>query len=169
KDRPEPKHLSNGDSVLYRGKVLKIRTLAVSDTSARVRLREPFFDVHLPKMTDPSLNHILEAWFRRQAKALISLEARRLAREFHIAVGRISIRDQKTRWASCSSRGNLNFNWRLLMAPPEVLRYVIIHELTHREQMNHSRKFWSLVAKRCPDYKNHQKWLKENSAKLREV
>jgi len=169
KDRPVQKHLSDGDSVLYRGKALQIRALAISDTSAIVRLHEPFFEVRLPKTTDLSLNRILEAWFRQQAKTQISREVRHLARELNVAVGRIFIRDQKTRWASCSSKGNLNFNWRLLMAPPEVLRYVIIHELTHREQMNHSRKFWALVAKRCPDYKNHQKWLKENGAKLREV
>ena len=80
---------------------------------------------------------------------------RRKARE------RISIRSAKTRWGSCSSEGNLNFHWKLVLMPPEVLDYVVVHELAHRKEMNHSRKFWAEVKNVLPDYDKRRKWLKE--------
>ncbi len=163
------KKLSAGDSVLYKGESIKIRALSVSEKTATIRLRESFFEIHLPQDGNLPLNEVLATWFRWQAKSQIVVETRRVAEKLGVEINRISIRDQKTRWGSCSSRKNLSFNWRLLMAPPAVLRYVITHELTHLEQMNHSKKFWSLVAKRCPDYKTHQKWLKEHGAELRKI
>lgn len=79
---------------------------------------------------------------------------------------RITIRDQKTRWGSCSARGTLSFNWRLMLAPPAVLDYVVVHELCHLTHMNHSAAFWALVESVCPDYRTHRKWLKEHGAEL---
>ena len=75
--------------------------------------------------------------------------------------GRITIREQKTRWGSCSSLGNLNFNWKLIMAPPEALDYVVIHELCHMIEMNHSPAFWAQVERRMPDYKKWRDYLKK--------
>ena len=83
-----------------------------------------------------------------------------------VTYGRITIRHQKTRWGSCSAKGNLNFNCLLMLAPPRVLDYVVVHELCHRKEMNHSAAFWTLVASFCPDYRQSQKWLKENGADL---
>lgn len=74
--------------------------------------------------------------------------------------GRISIRKQKTRWGSCSSKGNLNFNCLLMLTPPEVIDYVVVHELCHRKEMNHSKAFWNEVQRIIPDYKSYEKWLK---------
>lgn len=79
---------------------------------------------------------------------------------------RIIIREQKTRWGSCSSRGTLSFNWRLMLAPPKVLDYVVVHELCHLTHMNHARDFWDAVAAVMPDYKEARKWLKENGSQL---
>lgn len=79
-----------------------------------------------------------------------------------VTYGRITIREQKSRWGSCSSKGNLNFNWKLVLAPPEVLDYVVVHELCHRLQMNHSTAFWNEVERILPDYRERRKWLKEN-------
>jgi len=78
----------------------------------------------------------------------------------------ITIRDQKTRWGSCSSRGTLSFNYRLIFAPPAVLDYVVVHELCHLTHMNHSADFWNKVASVMPDYKQHRKWLKEHGGEL---
>lgn len=79
----------------------------------------------------------------------------------------ITIRDQKTRWGSCSGRGILSFNWRLILAPTEILDYVVVHELCHLTHMNHSKEFWGLVGSVIPDYKVRRKWLKENGHTLR--
>ena len=79
---------------------------------------------------------------------------------------RITIRDQKTRWGSCSSRGNLNFNCLLMLAPPEIIDYVIVHELCHRREMNHSPLFWQEVERVLPDYKRRRKWLKDNGERI---
>ncbi|MDO5156863.1 MAG: SprT family zinc-dependent metalloprotease [Eubacteriales bacterium] len=76
--------------------------------------------------------------------------------------GRITIRNQKTRWGSCSGKGNLNFNCLLMLAPTEVIDYVVVHELCHRIEMNHSKAFWSEVERVLPDYKSAKKWLKDN-------
>ena len=80
--------------------------------------------------------------------------------------GRITIRNQKTRWGSCSSKGNLNFNCLLMLTPPEVIDYVVVHELCHRKEMNHSKQFWSEVEKILPDYKKQEKWLKNEGSLL---
>ena len=83
-----------------------------------------------------------------------------------VSYGGITIRAQKTRWGSCSSKGNLNFNCLLLLAPAEVLDYVVVHELCHRREMNHSPKFWAEVERVLPDYDARRKWLKENGPGL---
>lgn len=88
------------------------------------------------------------------------------ASQIGVTYGRITIRNQKTRWGSCSSKGNLNFNCLLMLAPPEVLDYVVVHELCHRKQMNHSKKFWSEVEKILPQYKEQERWLQEKGSLL---
>ena len=88
------------------------------------------------------------------------------AKQIGVTHGRITIRNQKTRWGSCSSKGNLNFNCLLMLTPPEVIDYVIVHELCHRKEMNHSGAFWAEVEKILPDYKEQVKWLKKNGGKI---
>lgn len=78
-----------------------------------------------------------------------------------VSYGRITIREQKTRWGSCSSKGNLNFNWKLVLVPLELLDYVVVHELAHRIEMNHSPQFWAVVEREMPDYKERRKMLKK--------
>ena len=88
------------------------------------------------------------------------------AQEIGVTYTGITIRNQKSRWGSCSSAGNLNFNCLLMLTPPEVIDYVVVHELCHRLQMNHSRCFWAEVERILPDYKKRRKWLKDNGEKI---
>ena len=101
-----------------------------------------------------------------EALKVIPARVEYFARVIGVTYGKITIRNQKTRWGSCSSKGNLNFNCLLMLAPPEVLDYVVVHELCHRKQMNHSKAFWSEVEKVLPDYKEARKWLKEEGSQM---
>lgn len=100
------------------------------------------------------------------AKQTIPSRVAYFAEILGVSYGRISIRSQHTRWGSCSSAGNLNFNCLLMLAPPEILDYVVVHELCHRKEMNHSPRFWVEVEKILPDYRAKKHWLKENGSAL---
>ena len=95
------------------------------------------------------------------ARMTLSAKVRFWAAKMGVTYGTISIRQQATRWGSCSSRGNLNFNWTLILTPEPLQDYVVVHELAHRKEMNHSRKFWAEVKNVLPDYEKRRKWLKE--------
>ncbi len=102
----------------------------------------------------------------KRAKQIIPARVQHYAPLVGVTYGRISIRSQRSRWGSCSSKGNLNFNCLLLLAPPQVLDAVVVHELCHRKQMNHSKAFYAEVYRVFPEYDTWNKWLKENGAAL---
>ena len=107
-----------------------------------------------------------EKELRERAKSVLAQRTAYFARQIGVTYGKITVRDQKTRWGSCSQTGNLNFNFRLILAPSEVLDYVVVHELCHRRQMNHSAQFWQEVAQVLPDYRKRKAWLTENGWRL---
>ena len=107
-----------------------------------------------------------EKELRERAKSVLAQRTAYFAWQIGVTYGRIIVRDQKTRWGSCSQTGNLNFNFRLILAPLEVLDYVVVHELCHRRQMNHSAQFWQEVAQVLPDYRKRKAWLTENGWRL---
>jgi predicted metal-dependent hydrolase len=103
---------------------------------------------------------------RRAARELITMLAEDEAEALGVSYRRIEIRDQRTRWGSCSPRGTLSFNWRLALAPLEVLDYVVVHELCHLREANHSPRFWRLVGERRPAWREQRAWLREYGAEL---
>ena len=109
---------------------------------------------------------VSEAATRRVARELVTAAADDEARALGVRYERIAIRDQRTRWGSCSSRGTLSFNWRLALAPHSVLDYVVVHELCHLREPNHSPRFWALVAERRPGWRAERDWLREHGAEL---
>lgn len=122
----------------------------------------------LPETTPETAARIeyFEKKFRKAAKDYIPYRVE----YFHQFTGghytSITIRDQKSRWGSCSGTGTLSFNYRLMMAPPKILDYVVVHELCHLTHMNHSKDFWNMVGSILPDYKESKKWLKEHGSEL---
>lgn len=114
-----------------------------------------------PKLTTEELQTL-----GQQAVAYFPKRVAFFADRLGVTYGRITIRTQKTKWGSCSSKGNLNFNVLLMLAPSEVLDYIVVHELCHRKHLNHSAAFWAEVERTMPDYREKEKWLKEHGSEL---
>ena len=108
----------------------------------------------------------IERWYRREARERIGQAVEREARTLGLRPKSISVRDQRTRWGSCSSAGALSFSWRLLLMPYEVFDYVVVHELCHLRRMDHSPAFWDLVAAARPGYERHIRWLRTHGPEL---
>jgi len=109
---------------------------------------------------------VFKEWYRERCREIITKRAAFHAQRLSLRYQRIRITSARTRWGSCSSKGNLNFSWRLVMAPLEVIDYVVVHELCHLKEPNHSNKFWTRVAAAMPDYRAHRRWLKDNGQKF---
>lgn len=126
---------------------------------------------HLQNMSEKEqcpireLDPELEKMYRIMATDIFNIECAHFAKKMGVTYNKVTIRDQKSRWGSCSSNGNINLNWRLLFMHPKIGRYVVVHELAHRKQMNHSREFWAEVEKVIPDYRKYRKLLKEQGGK----
>ena len=101
--------------------------------------------------------------YREQARRVLTEKTAYYAKRLGVTYGRISIRGQKTRWGSCSAKGNLNYNWKLMLCPEEVQDYVVVHELAHRREMNHSKAFYRIVEEILPDYRERMRWLKDHA------
>ena len=140
------------------------------DVEAFVASKEEWIRKHLEIIAErPKAEMLTAAELRTladDAAEKIPERVRFFAQQMGISYGRITIRSQKTRWGGCSAKGNLNFNCLLMLMPQEVRDYVVIHELCHRREMNHSAAFWTEVERYCPDYRLHRKWLKDNGAAL---
>ncbi len=159
--------LENGDILYYLGEARTLRIMREERSRARVKLVMDLLLMWAPYEADYEYRREqLEKWYRREAAAVFEEKAEEFAKRLHVSFEDIRIKDQKSRWGSCSSKRNMNFNWRLLMAPEPVCDYVIIHELCHLIHMNHSADFWNLVESICPDYRQYKKWLREKGKLL---
>ena len=114
-----------------------------------------------PALTGTELHALAQ-----QALEVIPARVAHFAPLVGVTCGAITIRSQRSRWGSCSSKGNLNFNCLLMLTPPEVIDYVVVHELCHRKEMNHSKAFWNEVAKILPDYKRQVQWLRNEGGRI---
>ena len=135
-----------------------------------VQSKADWIEAHLQKIAErPAMPRLTETELKAlagQARELLPRLVREFAPRVGVTYGRITIRCQRTRWGSCSAPGNLNFNCLLMLSPPEVQAYVVVHELCHRKEMNHSPRFWQEVERVMPDYRTHKKWLKDNGNAL---
>jgi predicted metal-dependent hydrolase len=152
------------DTIHYLGRCLTITHRAGSAGSNAVTLAR---DQIILRLNSRLSTLELENWMRAQAARVIKSKVASFARQMGLIYNRVVIRDQKSRWGSCSCLKNLNFNWRLIMAPEPVLDYVIIHELCHLKEMSHSRSFWNIVAQYCPKWHEYRDWLDNHNSELK--
>lgn len=158
------------DTLLLRGQTLPYRVLPAPILKGAAVFDGHTLNVQVPIAADASAAAaVLQAWYLEQALADIRACVQRRAEAMQVRPAKISLRDQRRRWGSCSSKGNLSFSWRFILMPPEVLDYVVVHELAHLRHMNHSPKFWAVVSHYCPNYKQHAAWLKANQGFIARV
>ena len=162
KHAPAPaKQFQAGERFLLLGREIPLRV--VKSQRAALTLTNEF---SLSEKALPNAAGVFEKWYKAHALEVLSERVKYYAAQHGFQPGRIRITSARTRWGSCSSTGTLSFTWRLVMAPLEVLDYVVIHELAHLRVHNHSQVFWGSVAALMPDYKRHVIWLKKNGRLL---
>jgi predicted metal-dependent hydrolase len=152
-ERAQAAVTARGDAVPYLGELLTVR-----GEPGRTRVHRRGDELLAP--AGAQRLPALERWYRRAARDEIAPRLARACEQTGRSYSRLTIRGQRTRWASCSRTGAMSFNWRLLLAPAAVLDYVVWHEVCHLEVMDHSPRFWSLLARHVPDYRDHQRWLR---------
>lgn len=170
-DQVRQRHLMSerkpGRTVLYRGREYQLEVRERKASACAVEIEDGKMVVILKEGGGMDAAAVLEAWLKSMARLLINQRIRVVNNVLNLRYNRVAIRGQKTRWGSCSQLGNLNFNWRLVMAPLQVMDYIVAHELLHLVEPNHSKKFWALVERVCPDYKSCREWLKKNGHRLK--
>ena len=155
-----------GIPILFRGQLTPIERHP-NDAGDYIRVGSEVIPV--PANPDPALADLrstIEEHWRRLASIELPQRTLELAAAHARPVRKVTVRNQRSRWGSCSRRGTISLNWRLVQVPFEVRDYIILHELMHLREMNHSRCFWALVAKACPDYKASEAWLRAHSANM---
>ena len=119
-----------------------------------------------PGKTRAARKEAVRGWMTKQARPAFSNAVAERALEMGVSPNRVIVRDQKRCWGSCSSKRTISLNWRLIMAPEEILDYIIIHELAHLRHVDHSRRFWTLVERHCPDYPECEQWISDEGRRL---
>lgn len=153
------------NKVLYNGDLLEARMYLTPDQEEGVAFDGTVFHIYLKEKTsDPSA--LVTAWLRNKANETLKAKTKEWAEKIGVEFNNIVIKDQRTCWASCSGKKNINYSYRIVKMPLAVQDYLMVHELCHLVHMNHGQEYWELVAQFCPDYKHHRRWLNENKGSI---
>jgi len=138
--------------------------LTIQET--KVKLFRGKFIVTAPGKNEENIRKAMEVWYRERARKMIELKVKYYQKFFNIVPTNIKVKEQKKRWASCTSKNELLFNWRCIMAKANALDYIIVHEMCHMYYKNHSKEFWELVATVIPHYEIRKEWLKNYGVRM---
>lgn len=155
------KEFVSGEALLYFGKYYKLEV--VDKTIDGVEFDSKFI---ISKDNQKEARQILKVWYIKQAEEKLIPKVKHFANHLGVNYKKISILDLKYRWGSCTPKDNINFNWRLIKAPGYVIDYIIVHELAHLLEANHTPEFWNIVSVQLPNYEKAKEWLKENGSLL---
>jgi predicted metal-dependent hydrolase len=160
---PFNREFADGEGFMYLGRNYLLQ-LFLNNSLARfkVKLSDGILIIYTPTKDPAILKKLLERWYRKEAEKVILKRIEYYKPKFSTEPAKIKIKEQKRRWGSCNSRGSIYFNWRIIMAPPLVIDYIIVHEMSHLIHRNHSPKFWKQVESMLPDYKVRKKWLRDH-------
>jgi predicted metal-dependent hydrolase len=163
---------SRGDNIVYLGEEYKLKVIEEVEVDGRIRLKGREFNVNVsPEWNENEREKFirdgLAEWYKHEAFKQFKERTRFYSEVLKLYPNNIRVKEQKSIWGSCSTKNNINFNWKLIMSPQAVLDYIVVHELCHLKHRDHSKNFWDLVELIIPDYKEKKKWLKENGRSLR--
>ena len=162
-----PKRFVGDERYLYLGERRPLQVIWSWDKRSRVQALDDRIELVTPlKSSVLERQAALHKFLRKQARQIFSRKVGEFARQMELYPASLSIRGQRTRWGSCSSKGAVNLNWKLLAAPDRVIDYVVIHELAHLKHMDHSPRFWGLVERHFPDHLAAKKWLRAHEAEI---
>ena len=166
---PKPKEYISGESFSYLGKNYRLKVLLNEPTEVKLKGGNLVVGVY-SKWSDTDRNTFMRKelvkWFEHHALVRLTEKTNRFAKMLGVSPRSISVRDFTSRWGSCCSSGNITYNWRIVIAPHSIVDYVVVHELCHLLEHNHSDEFWRNVSKVLPDYQSNKDWLKFNGLKL---
>ena len=160
-DKFKPKQYAEGEEFIFAGRAYPLEI--VPGSTAKIALTKEG-KLRITQKCLESPKHYIEWFYKQFAKKYITARTAEIAEAFGYKYKSIKINSAKTRWGSCSPNGSINFSWRLVIMPPEMIDYVIVHELVHLEINDHSKRFYSRMSRLMPDHKKREKWLKDNSA-----
>jgi len=162
-----------GEKVLYLGKELTLQIINTphKTISALYKKDQESLEIKIPQDFEGeerqlAIREILEKWYKQKARMVFLQKLSFWSRQMGVSYNQFRLKEQKTRWGSCSSLGNINLNWRAIIATEQVVDYLVIHELSHLLYMDHSSEFWENVARYCPDHASHRRWLREKGPSL---
>jgi len=164
---PKPKEYINGEAFPYMGRNYRLKVVKGSENA--VKLTQGYIQVTVArtaKVNDQLIRDLLVNWYMDLAIARLKEKTLKYAKQLGVIPKSISVRDYKSRWGSCSVKGDISYNWRIILAPQEIVDYVVVHELSHMIQHNHSPKYWKLVEKIFPNHQDCREWLKVNGSRL---
>lgn len=168
----QKKKYITGEDLLYRGELYPIKIATADNKKVTVSFKNNTFLVGVPKVLinekwpREEIKEALTRWFKQQACQVLKEKLDYYSALMSLSYNQMRIKDQKTRWGSCSTKKNINLNWRIILAADDVIDYLIVHELAHLSHMNHSQEFWALVAMYSPGYRQHKRWLREEGKHL---
>ncbi|HLG34383.1 MAG TPA: SprT family zinc-dependent metalloprotease [Bacteroidia bacterium] len=159
---PKPyKEFTNGESLMFLGKLYTLQL--TDDKTDEVKFDNAFY---IGKSHRAKANELMRKWYMSQAEEKLIPKIKMFAERLGVRYNKIKIAELKFRWGSCTPKDNLNFNWRIIKAPVSVVDYIIVHELAHLLEPNHTPEFWNIISIQLPNYKRARHWLKENGGML---
>ncbi len=162
---PKPKEYVSGESFTYLGRNYRLKVSRGTDP--KVKLNGGYLEVGLPKKPkDGDIRSALAEWYEQHALDRLTEKTSRYAGIMGVSPNSITVRDYKARWGSCSSKGEISYNWRIIIAPHHIVDYVVVHELCHLKHPNHSPAYWRSVRREVSDYEVFREWLKEHAREL---
>ena len=162
---PKPKEYVSGESFTYLGRNYRLKVLRGNDQE--VKLKGGYLEVGVSKKPkEGDIRNALVEWYEEHALNRLTEKTNRYAGIMGVSPNSIVARDYKSRWGSCSSKGDVSYNWRIIIAPHHIVDYVVVHELCHLKHPNHSPAYWKSVKSEIPDYEVCRQWLKEHAREL---